>query len=207
MPRKPLIYTDEHPYHIMARANNKEWFYLPIDQCWMIFSKNLKLINEKFGFKIYLFVLMSNHYHLIGSCSPKYNLGKVMAWFQKSISRDINNRTGRINHVFGGPYKACLIRHPQHFAVIFKYVARNPVKAEVTALVELYKYSTLISSMIPIEKRDSWFVDIPSDPSLFKEWLNQNFEEKNYFIIQQNIRKTIFDPSDRSNRRKPLLSE
>ncbi len=186
----------------MARANNKDWFYLPIDECWKVFSKHLNSAQEKFKFKVYLFVLMDNHYHLIGSCDSAHNLGEVMAWFQKTVSREINTKARRINHIFGGPYKACLIRHPEHFSAIFKYVARNPVAAGVVTKVELYKYSTLTKSNVHIAQRDNWFSDIPVEAHAERTWLNQEFEEKNQILIQQNLRKTIFAPLDRESRRK-----
>ncbi|MDG0815081.1 transposase [Bdellovibrio svalbardensis] len=202
MPRKPLLYTDEHPYHIMARSNNKEWFYLPIIECWKIFSRHLFFAQKKFGFKVYLFVLMDNHYHLIGSCSSKHNLGEVMAWLQKSVSREINKQAQRTNHIFGGPYKACLIRHPEHFSAVFKYVARNPVEAGITSSVELYSYSTLNTSLIPTTERDEWFADIPVASNDLRDWLNQSFQQETRLIIQQNLKKTVFEPLNRSNRRQ-----
>jgi putative transposase len=52
MPRKKLIYTDQFPYHVTARSNNKEWFYLPISEVWNIFTSKLCEASLKFKFQI-----------------------------------------------------------------------------------------------------------------------------------------------------------
>lgn len=212
MPRKPLLYTHELPYHISARANNKEWFYLPISECWEIFRSNLTLIHDKFGFEVHAFVLMNNHYHLLGQCSQEHDLGEVMAWFQKSVSRKINGRTGRINHIFGGPYRASLISHEHHYAQVYKYIARNPVKAGLSDLIELYPYSTFNSRVylsdraIRVVHSLQWGSEIPKDRVEYLSWLNTNFDEWMYVLLSAGLRKTEFRPKDRQTRSDPFLT-
>ncbi|MNJ91215.1 Transposase IS200 like protein [compost metagenome] len=207
MPRKPLIYTHEHPYHILARSNNKEWFYLPTSDCWMIFSEGLNLIAEKFGFSTHLFVLMNNHYHLIGTCSERHDLGEVMSWLQKAVSRKINHKTGRINHIFGGPYRACLIKDPHHYANVFKYVARNPVEAKMSDCVSSYPYSTLNLRTqanpflsVRIGEAKEWAVEVDSYRDR-ESWLDESFPESEYIVIRSALKKTVFRPRVRSTRK------
>lgn len=209
MPRKPLIYTHENPYHIHARSNNKEWFYLPPSECWPIFAAGLNHIHFEYGFTTHLFVLMDNHYHLVGTCSEKHNLGEVMSWFQKFVSRKINARTGRINHIFGGRYKASLIAHPAHFAAVFKYVARNPVRANICERVEQYSFSSLndmrekIVATIPT----SWAVEIPQCSSELVRWLNEPTLKEIEEIVKKGLLKTYFKPILRGSRRPALTQE
>jgi hypothetical protein len=47
MPRKPIIRSNEHYYHITGRANNKEHFYLPTDVVWGIMLKKLKKLQKE----------------------------------------------------------------------------------------------------------------------------------------------------------------
>ena len=209
MPRKPLIYTHENPYHIRARSNNKEWFHLPLSECWTIFAAGLNHIHFEYGFATHLFVLMDNHYHLVGTCSEKHNLGEVMAWFQKYVSRKINARTGRINHIFGGSYKASLINHPAHFAAVYKYVARNPVRAGIISEAESYLFSTLHcekSGGVVLFHAGEWAVHIPLEKKELSAWLNDPPLAELDEIIRKNLQKTIFSPSSRV-RRKPLLTQ
>lgn len=75
MPRKPLIYTHLYPYHITARANNREWFNLQKSLIWQIMCDEASKICERQKFLIHAFVLMENHYHMIASADEYHPLG------------------------------------------------------------------------------------------------------------------------------------
>ncbi len=208
MPRKPLIYTHEFPYHITARSNNREWFSLTADQCWEVFAENLTKISVRFNFLIHSFVLMNNHYHLIGTCSEKHSLATVMNWFQSAITREINQRAHRINHVFGGRYKACIIQHSKYLFQAYKYNARNPVRAKIINLVEDYQYSSFYKFFgrnrnsnlnFPISDiTDFWDPDIPKNPTELYKWLNEAPDEKLLKRVKTALGKTIYRyPIDR----------
>ncbi len=143
MPRKPLEYTHEYPYHIVARCNNREQFKLELSEVWDIFKTELTELNQRYNFQTHHFVLMSNHYHLIASTDKKYNLGFIMRILQSRTSRTINLKTGRINHVYGRRYRASLIIDPYYYGNALKYLYRNPVTAGICESVVDWKYSTL----------------------------------------------------------------
>ncbi|NCN40082.1 hypothetical protein GW916_02425 [bacterium] len=206
MPRKKLEFTHEFPYHIVARSNNKEWFYLPIDQSWEIFVDLLLKVNIRFSFQIHSFILMNNHYHLIGTTSENYHLWKVMEWFQRSANRTINDRAGRINHLFGGPYKASLIRNEDYYFHATKYLYRNPVEAKTVDRVEDYKYSSLRECRIPLVTPVTGIADLlPRDPTEFLNVLNESYPEEAYRAISNGLKKTEFKMPTRI--RKPIAKQ
>ena len=82
MPRKNLIRCNNLPYHVTSRANNKEWFALPMDQVWKICQDCLKAAFDLHKVEIIAFVLMNNHYHLILR-TPDANLDQFMYEFNK----------------------------------------------------------------------------------------------------------------------------
>ena len=199
MPRKRFIYTDQFPYHVMARSNNREWFYISKEELWEIFKTELNSLTTHCEARIHAFVLMDNHYHLIVSTSPKFDLGKIMCIFQTSISRTVNRVSGRMNHVFGGPYKGCLIQNQTYYTKVFHYVYRNPIEAGLVERVENYSFSTF--------QEDSGIITTPlaagfqegfSNAKL-AEWINQPLENSPRSQITSALRKTIFKlPSQRS---------
>ena len=138
MPRRTLILNSECPYHVTNRSNNKEWFYIPLNEVWMIFTRSA----ESFQYyvcsdQIHSFVLMSNSFHLLIS-TPHSNLDLFMRHCQTEISRKIQKRASRINHVFGSRYKWSLLWNPAAFAYAYKYVTQNAVKAGLIKKVEYY---------------------------------------------------------------------
>lgn len=197
MPRKPLIYTSEFPYHVYARSNNKEWFYLPISECWNIFATHLNELTKKKLLQVHTFVLMDNHYHLIATApSQNLNLGHAMCWLQRETARTINRRTGRINHIFGGSYKACLIQNEFHYAHVLKYVLRNPVEAGVCERVEQYQFSTLqkntaLTEIKVIDPQNGIQLAVPGTAS-YISWLNRTYDKNTKGIIKKALSKTEF---------------
>lgn len=67
---------------------------------------------------------MSNHYHLLATVGGE-SIDKVMCALLKGISDDINRRAGRINQVFGGPYKWSIIEHWFGYHHALRYVYQN----------------------------------------------------------------------------------
>lgn len=137
---------------------------------------------------LHAFVLMSNHYHMMVTANENHPLGEVMCELQKSVSRRINKKSERINHVFGGPYKASLIRRDDHYLDVFKYIHRNPIEAGVVQRVEMYPYSTLTSNQFLVLKANEAIV-VPKDVKL---WLNTEEEGEKVERIFRGLRKTEF---------------
>lgn len=190
--------THEYPYHLVARSNNKEWFYLSTKECWFIFEDLLQQINQRFHFQTHAFVLMNNHYHLIGSASENYPLCKVMEWLQRAANRIINNKAGRINHLFGGPYKGSLITSEVYYYHALKYLYRNPVRAGMVSLVEDYNFSTLRKTKVPLFAPNSGIdVLVPKDEKDFLLYLNKDYSETAYQTIKFAVSKTEFKLSSR----------
>lgn len=192
MPRKKLLYTNLYPYHVMARSNNKDNFYVPKDLLWEIFISFLNQAVNKFGVMVHAFVLMDNHYHLILSTSQKFDLGVVMQHLQKSVSRTINKKVGRINHVFGGPYKASLIQTPEYYFCVYKYLYRNPINAGLCNELVEYKYSTYHTDRIPLSSPASGIASLI--PVKAEDWINLDEGKKWTRSISKGVHKTIFSP-------------
>ncbi len=201
MPRKPLVYTHEYPYPLTARSNNRECFYLSRSACWAIFTKLLQGISIRFKFEIHAFVLMDNHYHLIGTPSENHPLPVVMEWFQRSANRMINCKAKRINHLFGGPYRGSLIKNSTYYHHAIKYVFRNPIEAKIANDVSKYAYSSFVEPKIPV----SWPVTgiaeyIPLGLSEQREWINKAYMGDVHRSIRMALRKSEFKLHYRVNK-------
>lgn len=194
MPRRKISYTHEYPYHVFARSNNKENFYLDIEDVWHIFYSHINELKYRFHCEVYAFVLMSNHYHLLLKTPESVDLGKIMHWFQMSISRKINSESERINHVFGGPYQCSQITTNIGFQNVFKYIYRNPIKANLCSKVEEYRYSLLNRDVLKVTSEDGLVVDLALD----KSWLNEPTSAEYDEIVRKGLTRGIYKPCARS---------
>ncbi len=211
MPRKPLITSPIFPYHVCARANNREWFTLPLDEVWDIFTKCLIRTQELFGCDYYAFVLMGNHFHLIIG-TPNENVGLAMRHFLTEASRGIARASNRINKIFGARYKWSILQDAYSYAYVLKYVLRNPIRARICERAELYPYSTLSQTWVgrsdlPICSRaDGLERFVPRIPSEMLSWLNEPIEPKHEQLIENALRRFEFKFS-RSNDQQKILRE
>ena len=130
MPRKKLIRNSEHPYHITSRSNNKEWFFIPLEDVWRYSRETLLLGQKKFGVKVEAFVLMTNHYHMLIS-TPAANIDQFMQYFNKNLGKKISRHGGRINRIFGAPYKWSIIMSQSYYLNVLRYIYQNPMRAKL----------------------------------------------------------------------------
>ncbi len=133
-----------YPYSLGARCINKDWFGMPMDDVRKIMEENLHFCAHAFEIKIYLFVLMSNHYHLIAE-APLGNLSACMQYLQASTSRQITKSAGRINHTWRAKFFRTLMGSHHYYLNAYKYFYRNPVAAGICNRVEDYRYSKSLS--------------------------------------------------------------
>lgn len=190
MPRKNLIRTDEYFYHITTRANNREWFSLPMPQVWQIACHSFQKAQENSPAKVYQFVLMSNHYHLLIQ-TPNSDIDKFMFWFNKSFSQELRRLTGRENRMFGSSYKWSLIKHHAYFRNVFKYIYQNPLRANIVENCEDYKFSTFYytSRNIAVPFKFHKILYIEED----KNFINDRFDDNKNQIIKLGLKKTSYN--------------
>lgn len=210
MPKKPLFRTDRFPYHLTARSNNKEWFYIPIHDVWKILLEVLSREVMKSQLRVHALVLMSNHLHLLAS-SVDGNIDVPMRYFLREVCRKINHQAGRINHVFGGPYRWNVITNTSYFLHCLKYVYRNPVTAEICKRVEDYPYSTLNAHhqpellpfpLYPWKWSGDWLKW--GDFKVIKEWLNHPYSTDIYQQLHTGFKHPFFTvPKSRTTRKIP----
>ncbi len=211
MPRKVIPYPGPFPIHINARAVNKEPFKLELNTVWEIMENYLSLIARMYNLKIHSFVLMPNHFHLLLSPSEN-NLGGALNYFMRETSKEIGRNAGRVNQVYGGRAYKTVITTERHFRIAYKYVYRNPVKANLCQKVEEYDYSTLAFLVgrtrraIPLEQDTQLFCPDFSENTL--NWLNTSPAMKNETEVKLALRRRIFKlPKDDSKVPSSLESE
>ncbi len=206
MPRTPLIRTSHFPYHVTARSNNKEWFYLPLQELWRICTASLRAAHEKYAVKIISFVLMTNHDHLILE-TPDANLDSFMYELNKRVSKEVRKKSDRINLIFGGRYKWCIINSERYFFNCYRYVYQNPLRAGLVSQGEAYPYSTL---RYKIEGRDFGLELHPDFQNVSPQelsWINAPISEEEASAVRKGLRKktlTTLKSNKRNNNRRPL---
>lgn len=127
-------------YHVIARGNNKEYIFKEsIDKGYFI--KLMKESMEGMSYKLYGYVLMDNHYHLILQVFDK-KLQEIMHQINNKYSKYFNYKFKRVGHVFQGRYKSILVQDERYLISLIRYIHQNPIKAGMSKKIEEYKWSS-----------------------------------------------------------------
>lgn len=148
---------------------------------------------------------MNNHFHLL-LLTPEEDIDRVMYFLMKKLTLVIQKKSGRINRIFGGRYKGCLIENERYLMNVYKYIYRNPVAADLCEKSELYPYSTLFYKVqgkrMPLEVTNLF--DLGCDEL---EWLNQTFQDREVESVRFGLSKTIFQYKQNRNSRVIVAPE
>lgn len=194
MPRKPTPKTSEFPFHICARSNNRDWFTLPMTDCWKIFTTCLKKVALNYGFETHAFVLMSNHYHWLVS-TPNENLGEGMCYFQTQASWALARQSKRINRIFGARYNWSMITTSTYYACVYRYLYQNPLRASLCDRVEQYPFSLWNPPKgLRIIQRTGFDEHISQNPDELSLWINDRYSNAHKELIQKGLRRRQFKP-------------
>lgn len=140
MPRKQRIEFAGAVYHIISRGNyRKDLFVDP--KTVEAFEKAIFEVTERCGWKLYAYVIMSNHYHLALE-TPEANLVAGMKWLQGTFATRFNRFHGERGHVFQGRYKSLVVEPDRSLLGLIDYIHLNPVRAGICQLEDLKQYAS-----------------------------------------------------------------
>ena len=133
MPRQPRFQYPGACYHVMCRGNRGDPIFLGRGDREM-FLATLADVCKQMGWRVHVYVLMDNHYHLLLE-TPEANLVAGMRWFQGTYTQRFNALHRVRGHLFQGRYKAIPVQVGKGDLVYFKevssYIHLNPFRAGI----------------------------------------------------------------------------
>lgn len=125
---RPLRLEHENAvWHLTARGNEqRDIFRDDVDR-----ERFLLLLSQsviRFGWRLFAWVLMSNHYHVVLQ-TPQPNLSRGMQWLNGRYAQWFNRRHNRSGHLFQGRFDGRLVETESYLLTVARYVVLNPVRA------------------------------------------------------------------------------
>ena len=124
MARKPRVEFDGAFYHVIVRGNQRQRTFHD-DRDRIAYLERIEDYRQRFGFRLYAYVLMSNHVHLLLE-TKSVALSKVMQGIQASYTQSYNRRHRKVGHLFQGRYKAILCDRNAYLLELVRYIHLNP---------------------------------------------------------------------------------
>ncbi len=115
-------------YHITCRGNARQNIYKDSKDR-KAFIEILTESQKIYSIKIYSYVLMSNHYHLLLE-TPKGNISYYMRHLNMRYTSHYNRRHKKVGHLFQGRYKGILVDKDTYLTMLSRYIHLNPVKTK-----------------------------------------------------------------------------
>jgi len=141
--------------HITQRAAGKEPLFVE-DKDYLYMLGLLKKTAEKFSLRMFAFVLMPNHCHLLFQLRSK-NLYEAMRILFMRYAIYFNLKYERKGHLFGGPYRQAACFDDSYLLTSSLYIHLNPVKAGLVEHFSRYRWSTC--NLYCRDKRKQTYVD------------------------------------------------
>ncbi|MCM8789686.1 MAG: transposase [Candidatus Omnitrophica bacterium] len=146
MARLPRIYLENALYYITNQGlQNQEIFKQETD--FKTFLELLKKYKEQYGCKLFAFVLLPTHFHLLleAPSQRKENKGDIsglMHDLNSSYTKYFNGKYERKGHLFRERYKATLIEKGPYLLRLTGYIHLNPQRVTPAFNPQDYPYSS-----------------------------------------------------------------
>jgi putative transposase len=141
MARRSRLNLAGVPQHIIQRGNNRQPTFFAEED----FGAYLHWLAEaatKYGCRIYAYVLMTNHVHLLASTEQSYGLSLMMQYVGRHFVRYINRVYHRTGGLWEGRFKSSLVDTDTYFFRCCRYIECNPVRAQMVKVPAEYRWSS-----------------------------------------------------------------
>lgn len=140
MARKPRVEFPGACYHVITRGNHRQAiFHAAADRTHYL--ERLEYYRRRYGFRLYAYVLMANHVHLLLETGA-VPLAKVMQGLQFTYTRYYNHRYHKVGHLFQGRYRAILVDRDTYLLELVRYVHLNPARLRQPVDPHQYPWSS-----------------------------------------------------------------
>lgn len=126
-------------YHIILKGvNGQEIFFEDSDR--IKFLTELKKVKGVYHCKIYAYVLMSNHIHIL-LFDKEDKISQIMHRICTIYAIYFNKKYDRVGHLFQNRFKSKCVNTQNYLLNLLRYIHKNPEKDGICKM-ELYRWSS-----------------------------------------------------------------
>src|SRR5687768_1440771 len=192
MARLPRITIPAYPHHVIQRGNNRAATFFS-DGDYRFFLECLRQAKAKSGCKIYAYVLMTNHFHLLVEPAEVGVLGRFMQSVGRRYVRYVNESYARTGTLWEGRFKSAAVSRDEYLIACSRYIELNPVRAELVKHPKDYRWSSYHHRALGMSDRlldeDPWYEGLGATAKerqvKYREWIEGQNEEGEWDRIRR----------------------
>jgi len=141
MPRMPRVQVEGALYYVTSRGdNNKDIF--KDEEDFKAYINLLAKYKLQYEFKLFAYVLLSNHFHLLIEPKKDTTISEIMHDLNSSYTKYFNAKNKRKGHLLQERFKLNLIEKEQYLLSMVAYIHSNPQKLNLGLEKSNYQYSS-----------------------------------------------------------------
>ena len=177
-------------YHVVTRGINRQDIFYDDEDC-LRYLETLARYKKEGKFTLLGYCLMGNHLHLLLQ-EKMESISVIMKRIGTSYAWWYNNKYERTGHVFQGRYKSECVNDEAYLLTAIRYIHQNPVKAEVAAKPEAYRWSSCRAYFTGNEY-PAGLTDTDTVLSSFKSCKQSAGDQFHQFMGQKNDERCLED--------------
>jgi len=150
--RMPRIQITGALYYITSRGDHNGDIFRD-EEDYSFYMELLGRYKKQYGFKLFSFVLLSNHLHLLIELPEGGTLSGIMHDLNSNYTKFFNRKYSKQGHLFQERYRVVLLEKELKLLVMTAYMHKNPHVAGASSGLD-YQYSSS-PLYIPAETRNS----------------------------------------------------
>jgi putative transposase len=167
MARSPRLSLPSFPHYVIQRGNNRQPIFLtPKD--YEVFLDCLREAKRKCQARLYAYVLMTNHVHLLMEPEHEGDSGRLMQSVGRRYIRSINHAYERTGTLLEGRFKSAIVSRNEYLIMCSRYIELNPVRAGMVRHPLDYRWSSYHGRAMgrpdPLLDADPWYVTLGASP-------------------------------------------
>ena len=127
--------------HVVQRGHDRRACFQH-DTDYLVYLSSLRELLTSTQCALHAYCLMTNHIHLLVTPSAPQSCARLMRNLGQRYVQYFNRRYQRKGTLWEGRFYSCLVESAQYVVACYRYIERNPVRANMVRLPADYAWSS-----------------------------------------------------------------
>ncbi len=192
MARPPRLSLAAYPHHVIQRGNNRQPIFL-VPQDYEVCLECLREAKRKYQVRLYAYVLMTNHVHLLVEPERDGALGSFMQSVGRRYVRYFNDAHWRTGTLWEGRFKSAVVNRDDYLIRCSRYMELNPGRAGMVEHPRDYRWSRYqrraLGHTDELVDDDPWYAGLGrtalARAQVYRDWMEASIKDGEWDQIRK----------------------